>query len=802
MSLKPKPIKLLFSILGFLIILVSIPTTVVLVQQAKFPLTKSSAATTWAFEETFDGAPTVPTPFKSPRWDIVIDSNDIDGIMDGQTVAEAVGYATPDAIELGHGPHCEPPYDPTNPNNPNNIHTVPVDFDPLGFQQNTRPLLNFICNNHMMSVAKAGYGISSFLPRQVFDWNGRTGLIEFETSLYPAQGGREWWDLYIAPPQEILLDHVRKDEGGDYEQMPKRALKFKFHGQKFNVNLIDNYQEIWGTSHWQKYGCQTGETTCAFPNDTSINDPRIRRNVRVQVSNTSWKFQLEVDANAPTNAPSLTYETIDGKRYWTFSGNWPQPLSFNQGLIRWGHHSYNATKDGNFGRPWSQFTFHWDNMRFDGPVIPSHTAFEPIAHFVDLRGDPDPNKIRGVKINVNVAASDIKNPRLVGHINSPLTSQSTAEIQTNSIGFQQFRVNGGPWQNVSYIKNIPIDRTWTSFRNTLTNVVAGENTIEFRYPFRPAGATWQGNGYTVKDIEIQIDPVGGGGTPPPPTDTTLPTVSITAPTNGSTVSATTTINATAADNVGVAQVDFLVDGSVVNTDTSSPYSYNWNSSNVVNGAHTLIAKAYDTAGNVGTSTTVNITVSNAISTSGTINFNDRSTGALSGVYPSGLATWNSGWIVSAPFGGFSTPNISFSGASLTSASFTFATPRRVVSIEAGNGGGAVSTITLSCSGNTTKTQSVAAGATVTISTGWTNNCTTVTVGSSNSWETNFDNIVYDTAGGTTTKIGDLNNDNRVDILDLSILLSRFNTSDTDADLNNDGRVDLLDLSTLLSKWGS
>jgi hypothetical protein len=517
MKLRPQPIKALFTVIGFFIVFVSIPLTVVLVQQAKFPLTKSQAATTWAFQETFDGAPTAPTPFKSTRWDIVIDSNDIDGIMDGQTVPEATGFATDDAIELGHGAHCEPPYNPANPNDPNNIHTVPVDFNPLGFQQNTRPLLNFICNNHMMSVAKAGYGISSFMPRQIFDWGGRTGLIEFETSLYPAQGGREWWDLYIAPPQEILLDHVRKDEGGDYEQMPKRALKFKFGGNKMNVNLIDNYQEVWGTAHWQKYGCQEGETTCAFPNDTSIDDPRIRRNVRIQVSSTSWKFQLEVDANAPTNPPSLSYETIEGKRYWTFSGSWPQPLSFSQGLIRWGHHSYNATKDGNFGRPWSQFTFHWDNMRFDGPVILPHTAFEPTdPHFVDARWDPNPNRFTTpVKINVNVPAVDIKNPRLVGHINSFLASDDNGDL-TNAQGFEQFRVNGGTWQNVKYIKDIPISRTWTSFRNPLSNVVAGENTIEFRYPLRPTGVTWQFNGFTAKDLEIQIDPVGGGGTPPPP----------------------------------------------------------------------------------------------------------------------------------------------------------------------------------------------------------------------------------------------------------------------------------------------
>jgi hypothetical protein len=53
---------------------------------------------------------------------------------------------------------------------------------------------------------------------------------------------------------------------------------------------------------------------------------------------------------------------------------------------------------------------------------------------------------------------------------------------------------------------------------------------------------------------------------------------------------------------------------------------------------------------------------------------------------------------------------------------------------------------LACSGNTTKSQSVAAKQKVTISTGWTNTCTAVTVGSSNGWDTNFDNFVYDNGG--------------------------------------------------------
>jgi glucose/arabinose dehydrogenase len=95
-------------------------------------------------------------------------------------------------------------------------------------------------------------------------------------------------------------------------------------------------------------------------------------------------------------------------------------------------------------------------------------------------------------------------------------------------------------------------------------------------------------------------------------DTTLPNVSITAPTGG-TVSGTVTVTATATDNVGVVGVQFLLDGANLGTeDTTSPYSVSWNTTTASQGSHTLQARARDAAGNQRTSTSVIVTVANAI----------------------------------------------------------------------------------------------------------------------------------------------------------------------------------------------
>jgi hypothetical protein len=95
-------------------------------------------------------------------------------------------------------------------------------------------------------------------------------------------------------------------------------------------------------------------------------------------------------------------------------------------------------------------------------------------------------------------------------------------------------------------------------------------------------------------------------------DTTAPTVSITSPSGGSTVSGTITVSASASDDVGVAGVQFLLDESALGSeDTTSPYAVAWDTTTASDGSHTLAAVARDAAGNRTTSAGVTVTVSNA-----------------------------------------------------------------------------------------------------------------------------------------------------------------------------------------------
>lgn len=99
-------------------------------------------------------------------------------------------------------------------------------------------------------------------------------------------------------------------------------------------------------------------------------------------------------------------------------------------------------------------------------------------------------------------------------------------------------------------------------------------------------------------------------------DTTAPTVSITSPASGATVSGTVSLTANASDNVGVLSVQFLIDGTNLGSlILASPYQAGWNTTAVSNGTHTITAVALDAAGNVGTAIGVTVTVSNSGTTS-------------------------------------------------------------------------------------------------------------------------------------------------------------------------------------------
>jgi hypothetical protein len=175
-----------------------------------------------------------------------------------------------------------------------------------------------------------------------------------------------------------------------------------------------------------------------------------------------------------------------------------------------------------------------------------------------------------------------------------LTCNAADNVGVSSVQFQIDGANVG-----SALTSAPF-----SFALNTASYVNGSHTL------KAIARDAAGNQTTSTAITVTISNGSAG-------DTTAPTVSMTAPANGATVSGTVTLTCNAADNVGVASVQFQVDGANVGSAlTSASYSFALNTASYANGSHTLKAIARDAAGNQTTSTAITVTISNGTSGTG------------------------------------------------------------------------------------------------------------------------------------------------------------------------------------------
>src|SRR5229473_860068 len=176
-------------------------------------------------------------------------------------------------------------------------------------------------------------------------------------------------------------------------------------------------------------------------------------------------------------------------------------------------------------------------------------------------------------------------------VSSVSSTGATITWQTSAAANSQIEYG----TTTSYGSMTALDSTVvTSHGESITGLSAG--TL---YHFRVHSTDANGNQATSGDMTFTT----ASGTPP--------TVSITSPTNGATVSGTISVVASASSSVGIASVQFLVDGANFGAPaTASPYTVSLNTTALSNGNHTLAATAKDTAGNSATSASITVTVSN------------------------------------------------------------------------------------------------------------------------------------------------------------------------------------------------
>ncbi len=241
--------------------------------------------------------------------------------------------------------------------------------------------------------------------------------------------------------------------------------------------------------------------------------------------------------------------------------------------------------------PSAPYQATWDSTKVaNGPATLRATAFDAAG-----------NSANSANVTVTVAnapPADTTPPAV--SITSPgggnvSGSVSISANASDNVGVSRvdFYVNG---VLLASDPSAPYQATWDS-----TKVANGAATL------RATAFDAAGNSANSANVTVTV-----ANNTPPPGDTVPPTVSLTYPMSGQ-VSGIVNIAANASDNVGVTRVEFLVNGSLVASDSLAPFQVNWDSRTAADGAAELHAIAYDAAGNSGLSASVMLTVANSSS---------------------------------------------------------------------------------------------------------------------------------------------------------------------------------------------
>ena len=441
---------------------------------------------------------------------------------------------------------------------------------------------------------------------------------------------------------------------------------------------------------------------------------------------------------------------------------------------------------------------------------------------------------------------------------APSATQNTVSLQLDTTSC--FSVGGGSLVAATWANN---DSNWINYQNgAASNVItttlnAGQHTL--KYIGVQAGVEID---RIILSTDLSCRP-SGVGTNCESGDATNPTISLQVQsggqtvTNGQTVGGQLTFNSTAADASGILNVQFLVDGTVVNTDTTSPYSFSWNSATVGNGSHSIAARATDTKNNSATTANTTLNITNATPCTG-----NPTTPANFRVTATTASSVSLAWNASTP-----AASCNLQGYRVFRNNLQIATPTDTTYVDSGLVPGTtyvykiyavdtanhVSNVSPELNGVTTAdtaapstpanlrstligTSSVAlawnastdntgikeyrvfrngtlVGGTGNTSLAFTDNAlvpnttysfTVRAVDLAGNLSAASQALSVKTLVGTNANKGDLNGDNKVNITDLSILISHYRMTGvpiTQGDVNGDGKVDITDLSMLLSNYG-
>ncbi len=207
------------------------------------------------------------------------------------------------------------------------------------------------------------------------------------------------------------------------------------------------------------------------------------------------------------------------------------------------------------------------------------------------------------RVNIGAAAQLASS----GQITPPLSDTVIPQV---SITFPQNGATVSGLINVSADASDNVGVIKVEFYSN-NQLIGSDNSLPYSVPWDSTKSANGSNQITAYAYDAALNK--GTSTPITVTvsnqgDIQAPTVIISSPKDGSTVSGLVNISASATDNIGVTKMELYIDGKLTKSYTAGTASYSWNTKKVSVGNHSISFKCYDAAGNVGNAS-VSIVVS-------------------------------------------------------------------------------------------------------------------------------------------------------------------------------------------------
>ncbi len=373
------------------------------------------------FTATFDGVPASPLPWNPSNWDVTVHSRDV------------ATFDALDHIDAGHGPDCAGP---------------PATHPVTAYEDSV-----FACRDHVMtSIRGDAYGVIYLTPNQMVDFSERAAVISVDVSTLRTSV-RDWWDVWISPYDTSLQLPLELDASADLSGPPKDAIRVGLGTEnQITAEIFKDFAAVQFPDY--PNGSVTGDTFTGYESFL-VPDAARRDTFEIHISENHLKVGMPA------------YD------FWWIDTDIPT-LGWDSGVVQFGHHSYNPTKDCNIANtprpPVSTClpnTWHWDNV-----------SISPSTPFTIIKANR----------RAAAATSDT--------IEFTSPAPAGAKLRFSGIGRDlQVSYDGGDWHDAT-VQQTGIETPEDHFASYWTDIPEGTTAVRFR------ATDWYGGPWHVRDATI------------------------------------------------------------------------------------------------------------------------------------------------------------------------------------------------------------------------------------------------------------------------------------------------------------